>query len=171
MMTRYMAGGCSEADMRAHRDSKKKAAAPSPVAAPVAQYQLENESLRAELALIRAEQDVRERYSRLESLRGQGYCFDLDDEIQATAKFDADTFRRHCERTITKYQRLPVGSEVLPVMTGDPSPRREDGPGSLDIKSREFEEVTKYAALHQMSFGAAYYAMRDEQAASGSQVK
>lgn len=171
MMAKYMAGGCSEVDMRAHRDGKRKAAAPSPVAAPVAQYQRENDELRAELAKIRAEQDLKERYSRLESLRGQGYCFDLDDEIQATAQYSQEQFQRHCERTITKYQRLPVGSATLPVMEGDPSPRRDDGPGSLTVDSPEFKQVTRYAAEHQMPFRDAYYAMREEEASSGSSVK
>jgi len=171
MMAKYMAGGCSEVDMRAHRDGKRKAAAPSHVAAPVAQYQRENEELRAELNKIRAEQDRRERYSRLDGLRQQGYSFDLNEEIELTADFDAAAFDRHCTRTVTKYQRLPVGSSTLPVMEGDPSPQRDEGVGSLEIDSPEFNEVQRYAAEHQMPFGAAYRAYRQSKAASGSPVK
>jgi hypothetical protein len=185
MMAKYMAGGCSEVDLRAHRDGKKKAAAPAPVAAPVAQYQMdaekyqrENEQLRAELdrkqAEIdqhQAELDRRERYSRLDGLRQQGYSFDLNEEIELTADFDAAAFDRHCTRTVTKYQRLPVGSSTLPVMEGDPSPQRDEGVGSLEIDSPEFKEVQRYAAEHQMPFGAAYRAYRQSKAASGSPVK
>lgn len=185
MMAKYMAGGCSEVDLRAHRDGKKKAAAPAPVAAPVAQYQMdaekyqrENEQLRAELdrkqAEIdqhQAELDRRERYSRLDGLRQQGYSFDLNEEIELTADFDAAAFDRHCTRTVTKYQRLPVGSNTLPVMEGDPSPQRDEGPGSLAIDSPEFKEVTRYAAEHQMAFGDAYRAVRQSKAAVGSPVK
>lgn len=132
MMTKYMAGQCSEMDMRAHRDRKKQPAAPAPVS----------------YSKLSAEEQ-QERYERLNALRDRGYEFELQSELKLTASYSRDQFDTHCNRVVTRYSRLPIGAAPLPTLEDDPTPSTCRTFESLTLK--EMEPVTKYALEHGIS--------------------
>ena len=133
MMSKYMAGQCDEPALRSYRDSKKGQAAPvAPAASPemAAKYsRLEQENAR-----LKADARANERYSRLESLRKEGYAFDLADEVGLTAAMSDEQFSTHCSRVVTKYSRLSTDDHLFPVFEGDPAP----------TSNRKAEEVERY---------------------------
>jgi hypothetical protein len=150
MMARYMAKEISEADLKNYRDSK--AAKPVPAAPTAEHYQLKaeiadlqrrKESLAAEIAEQDAKNRQATRYSRLESLRDQGYEFELADELSLTGQYNDDQFQTHCERVVTKYSRTPTGHRHFPVMDGSGLP--ESTAEERASQAKLTDQATKYA--------------------------
>lgn len=143
MMTKYMAGQCSETDLRAHRDAKRK---PAP-------------SMYSKASPI----EQAERYQKLSELRDKGYEFELDGELKLTASYTPDQFATHCSKVVTRYSRLPIGGPNLPTLDDDPTPliaKRIE-----DITEKDRDEVVKYAMQHSISnFKQAFDALKADRA-------
>ena len=154
MMSKYMAGQCGEVDLKTYRDGKKAAAASKP-AQTAEHYQLkaeiedlrrQREALAADVEAKRAGQAEAIRYSRLNSMRDQGYEFQLADELALTRDFTDAQFEAHCSKVVTRYSRLPVGQRSFPVIEGDALPE---------------SEVARYAAERQLQRKAENYALAE----------
>lgn len=138
-MSKYMAGQCDEPALRAYRDAKKGQAPPAPAASPemAAKYsRLEQENAR-----LKADARANERYSRLESLRKEGYAFELADEVGLTSSMSDEQFSLHCSRVVTKYARLSTDDHLFPVFEGDPSP--VSGRKAAEVERYQMEDAVK----------------------------
>lgn len=150
MMGKYMAGQCSETDMRAHRDRKRQPAAPAPYS-----------------KLSATEQQAR--YERLNSLRDKGYEFELEGELKLTASYSPEQFSMHCDRVVTRYSRLPIGAAPLPTLEDDPTPTT--GRTFDKLTMDEVKHVAKYAMEHGISnVREAYQAMHAAEVSTTSPV-
>ena len=181
VMSKYMAGQYTEADLKTYRDGKK--AAPAPAAPAAEQYQLkaelddlrrQREALAADLAAQRANQIEAVRYSRLNGLRDQGYEFKLADELALTRDFTDAQFEAHCSRVVTKYSRLPVGQRSFPVIEGDALPESEIARMAADRKMQR--EAENYAlAEHEkgnpIDMRTAMKYVRDRESTTSASVK
>lgn len=174
MMTRYMAGEINEPEMRAYRDSKKQPAAPVAPQSPqvASQYQLRAEIADLEARKAKLLKDTEEanatamkaaRYSRLETLRAQGYEFEMADEYAHCLDLNDQQFERHCNLVVTKYGRTPIGGPSLPVMSGDPGQKKP-----LRSDSREHDEIIKYAKYQREKGRSIDYAKATEEYRSQS---
>lgn len=100
------------------------------------QAETELQDLKSRVGKIEADGKRAVRYQKLTSLQAEGYLVEPDEEIQDVAALTDDAFEKHCDRIVTKYQRVPL--DTLPV----PASQKYDG---RDRKSKS-EKYAKQAA-------------------------
>lgn len=71
------------------------------------------------------------RYQKLSEIASRGYVFEVEDEIKDCEPMTAEQFDKHCERIVSRYQRVPI--DMLPV----PATQRIDSDGKASQERRE----------------------------------
>lgn len=104
--------------------------------------------LQAEVGKIRQQGRRAERYQKLSGLHMEGFVFDVDEEVQDTADLSDAAFEKHCDRIVSKYQRIPSGSLPMPRPAvrgqGDDQQRREKyAKQAAENLNRRFQETGK----------------------------
>lgn len=129
----------------------------------MAQYQRENEEMRARLERLEKDNATAQRESRLAKyerdltgLLGQGFHFELVEEMKDVADLTPEQFSRHCERIKKNYQKGPVGGTMLRPYPGKVESSASAKEGEIpeyyqgdteDFENPAYEEVLAHMRL------------------------
>lgn len=114
----------------------------------VARYQRETEQLRQRVEQLEADKRYATRYARLQAKQAEGFLFDLEEEAKDTFDLSDTQFDKHLKR-IEKYERSPVGFEMLPTPELD---RQRKGKADEEYKRQRKEEIVSIATRKGISF-------------------
>lgn len=115
----------------------------------ISRYQRENDDLKARMAALEKANLAREqeakvaRYERdLTGLIGQGYSFDLAEEVGDSKDMSPEQFAKHVERIKKRYSKRPVGDFIH---TADEAPDETTNGG---MPKNRLQECLKYHREH-----------------------
>lgn len=112
------------------------------------------EALEAEKNSLKAKLIGSERYSKLASLKSEGYELNLDKELSRVSKQSDEEFTEHVETIKEHYRKSPTSVADFSGIAG--VGRRADAPedgDSIDqLSASDVEDVKRYAAKHQMNY-------------------
>jgi len=93
-------------------------------------------ALKERVEKIEASERRAVRYQKLAEIASKGYTFDVEEEIEDVKDVSQEAFDKHCERILSKYQRVPT--DMLPVAASDrlDHARRVKGDGEAERRER-----------------------------------
>lgn len=103
-----------------------------------------------QIKALQAERREEKRRYELDALR-MNYVFDADGEFELTKDYTDAQFKNHCEKVVTRYERIPVGTPSIARLT-------KMAPLPVGPKEVTREQVEKAVALSQkdkISYGEA----------------
>lgn len=99
--------------------------------------------LQAEVDGANAEARKAVRYQKLTELNTQGYVFEVADEAAECESMTDEQFSRHCDRVVSRYQRIPMN--MIPV----PKSPKLDGNTDEEKRARYSKQAREIAAVNR----------------------
>jgi hypothetical protein len=100
--------------------------------------------LNERVATIDGERRQAVRYSKLEALSNQGYCFEVAEEAKDTADMSDEAFERHITKTVTKYTKVPL-NRSLPIPAAEAY--------ATDEKAQKYAKAARDLCIAERSKG------------------
>lgn len=112
----------------------------------------ERDALRSQIASAEGEKRKAVRYQKLTELQGQGFVFEVDEEVADCADMDDERFAKHCDKIVNRYQRVPQG--MIPV-AGSPEYKGNPGEAEAQLKRQRYAKQAAENVLAARNRGEA----------------
>lgn len=122
-----------------------------------------HDQLLAETTELRTEKRKAVRYQKLTEAQQEGYVIDLEQEYADTADFTDEQFDHHMAKTVTKYQKVPLGSLPIPKSQMKTGERPEEKTAKYSRLAKERADELMRTGKRVPSFNELFLEIQREQ--------